>query len=113
MPRSYKRHGQVSNKKDRLQSARHCTKFLRRNVRESRFGPASDTTGRWAGVQHCVQQKQTSQSVQLLALQPIGNRRLSGRPAAARVAADSAKLRWKPVHMRLQLTVLGYEQTEP
>ena len=79
-------------KRDHLQGARHSAKFRRHDVRESRFGPASDMSGRRFGVQHGVQWKQTSQSVQLSALQPIGNRRLSGRPAAARAEADSAEL---------------------
>jgi len=70
-------------------------------------------TGRRTRIQHGVQRKQTLQSIQLSALQPIGNRRLSGRSAAARAEADSAELRRKPVHTRLQLDVLGYEQTEP
>ena len=89
-PRRYKTARQVSNKKDRLQGAHHSAKFRR----ESRFGSASEATGRRAGIQRGVQRKQTSQSVQLSALQPIGNRRLSERPAAASAEADSAELRW-------------------
>jgi len=87
-------------------------KFSRRDIRESHFGSASDASGRRARIQLGVQRKQTSQSVQLSALQPIGDRRLSGRSAAARAEADSAELRWKPIHTRIQLNVLRYGQTE-